>query len=162
MTQERDLRILLDHVGLAVEDVDTIEPIFELLGAETLVDEELDFLGARWLYYEIGPESRLELLVPTAEDTFLTDFIERSGPGLHHVTFEVANIDDFEAHLEDNGIGLVDRTHRPKYEEAFISPRDTGGILLQLIEYEDGYAEEYADEGVGATIFPQGERLSDR
>jgi methylmalonyl-CoA/ethylmalonyl-CoA epimerase len=162
MSKERDLRILLDHVGLAVEDVDTIEPIFNLLGAKTLVDDELDFLGARWLYYEIGPESRVELLVPTEEGTFLTDFIEASGPGLHHVTFEVANIDDFTAHLEENGVDLIDRTHRPKYEEAFISPRDTGGILLQLIEYEEGYAEEYAADEVGATIFPQGERLSDR
>jgi len=162
MSQDRDLRILLDHVGLAVEDVEPIESILQLLGAETLVDEELDFLGARWLYYEVGPESRFELLVPTEGNTFLTDFIEESGPGLHHVTFEVANIDDFTAHLADNGVDLVNRVERPKYEEAFVSPRDTGGVLLQLIEYHDGYAEEYAKEGVGATVFPQGERLSDR
>jgi methylmalonyl-CoA/ethylmalonyl-CoA epimerase len=161
MSNERNLHILLDHVGLAVETVDTIEPIFQLIGAEKLVDETLDFLGARWLYYEIGPASRVELLVPTEDNTFLTDFIDRSGPGLHHITFEVANLDDFATHLNENDVELIDRTQRPKYKEAFISPRATGGVLLQLIEYEKGY-EQYAVPGINTDIFVQGERLSDR
>lgn len=154
-----DLRIRLDHVGVAVKDVDTIEPVLKLLGARTLVDEVIDFLGARWLYYEIGDASRVELLVPNEEGTFLTDFLERSGPGLHHITFEVADIDDFERHLAVADVNLIDRAQRPKYREGFISPPKTGGVLIQLIDYEKGY-EDYAEPSVGEEIFVHGDRLS--
>jgi len=160
-SNDPDLRIRFEHVGIAVEKLEPIVPILSLLGAETLVDERVEFLGARWLYYEIGDVGRVEVLQPIEDGTFLTEFIDRHGPGLHHITFEVANVDDYVEHLGANDVEVIDRTRRPHYREAFLSPRDTGGVLLQLIEFEEGYVE-YAQPGVGERIFVGGERLSDR
>ena len=144
---ERDLRVRLDHVGIAVENRESVAPVLELLGGELIADEPAD--GFRWVQYEFDGLSRIELIEPTAEDTFLTDFLEDRGPGFHHVTFEVAAIDDVVNHLAERGVRVVDRADREKYREAFVSPRSTGGVLFQLMEYEPGYCEVYGEPGVG-------------
>ena len=150
MTDEegaRDLRIRVDHVGIAVESRSRLAPILELLGGRLIADEPAE--GYRWIQYEFGPLSRIELIEPTAEGTFLTDYLEERGPGLHHVTFEVASVDDVVAHLADHDVRVVDRAERDHYREAFVSPRSTGGVLFQLMEYEPGYCERYGEPGVG-------------
>ena len=144
---ERDLRVRMDHVGIAVEDRRSIEPVLELLGGDRIADEPAE--GYRWIQYEFDGLSRIELIEPTAADTFLTAFLEEQGPGLHHVTFEVAAIDDVVVHLADNDVRVVDRADREKYREAFVSPRSTGGVLFQLMEYEPGYCDVYGEPGVG-------------
>ena len=150
MTDEhgnRDLRIRVDHVGIAVEDRRALTRVLELLGGRLIADEPAD--GYRWIQYEFGGLSRIELIEPTAEGTFLTDFLEERGPGLHHVTFEVASVDDVVAHLADHDVRVVDRADRDRYREAFLSPRSTGGVLFQLMEYEPGYCDRYGEPGVG-------------
>lgn len=147
---DRDLRVRVDHVGIAVEDRKTVAPILELLGGELIADEPAD--GFRWIQYELGGLSRIELIEPTAEETFLTDFLDRNGPGLHHVTFEVAAIDDVVAHLAANDVRVVDRADHEAYREAFVSPRSTGGVLFQLMEYEPGYTDVYGEPGVGEDL----------
>lgn len=141
-----DLRVRVDHVGIAVADRETLAPVLELLGGELIADEPAD--GFRWIQYELGGLSRIELIEPTAEDTFLTDFLDRNGSGFHHVTLEVAAIDDVVAHLREHDLRVVDRADHEKYREAFVSPRSTGGVLFQLMEYEDGYCEVYGEPGV--------------
>lgn len=144
---DRDLRVRVDHVGIAVEDRETVAPVLELLGGDLIADEPAE--GFRWIQYELGGLSRIELIEPTAPDTFLTDFLERNGPGFHHVTFEVAAIDDVVAHLREHDLRVVDQADHEKYREAFISPRSTGGVLFQLMEFERGYCEIYGEPGVG-------------
>lgn len=147
-----DLRVRLDHVGIAVEDRSTVAPVLSLLGARLLADEPAD--GYRWVLYEIGDLSRVELLEPTADGTFLTEFLDGRGPGLHHVTFEVGSIDAVTARLESAGIAVVDRADRPGYREGFVSPTDAGGVLIQLMEFEPGYTDRYGEPGVGDDLLP--------
>lgn len=147
---DRDLRIRVDHVGIAVEDREPLAGVLEAMGGELIADEPAE--GFRWIQYELGELSRIELIEPTEEDTFLTEFLDEEGPGLHHVTLEVADIDAMTAHLREQGVRVVDRADHEGYREAFVSPRSTGGTLFQLMEYEPGYAEAYGEPGVGEDL----------
>jgi methylmalonyl-CoA/ethylmalonyl-CoA epimerase len=135
-----DVPIRVDHVGIAVESVASAEPVLLALGCEKLLDETVED-RFRWMYYRLGDASRVELLEPVAEDTFLTDFLETNGPGLHHVTLEVADVDAVVASLEDAGLSVVDRRTFEDWTEAFVSPRNPTGTLFQLMEYHGGWSE---------------------
>jgi len=149
-----DVRI--DHVGIAVSDIEDAEPLLELLGCEKLLEHAEPEVGYTWAYYELGDASRLELIEPIeGETSFLTAYLDEHGPGLHHVTLEVADLDAMVARLEAGGVRVVDRTERDGYEEAFVSPQETG-VLFQLMEYGDAYAREY-----GSALFVGGRRLSE-
>jgi methylmalonyl-CoA/ethylmalonyl-CoA epimerase len=132
--------IRLDHVGIAVEDVDSAEPLLTTLGCEKLVDEDVEG-RFRWVYYRLGDASRIELLEPIAEDTFLTRYLDEYGPGFHHVTLEVADIDAVVDALEAAGFRVVDRKEFEKWTEAFVSPANPTGALFQLMEYHENYDE---------------------
>lgn len=152
-----ELRV--DHVGIAVQEPDTLESLLRLLGARKLADEPAG--GYRWIYYELGDASRIELITPTEDDNFLTEYLEENGPGLHHVTLEVGDIDAVVELLDENGVRVVDRADRKEYKEAFISPRSTDGVLFQLMEYGENYVEEYGEPGVDEDLVIAGRALSD-
>lgn len=148
-------RARVDHVGIAVHDIEDTEPLLELLGCEKLEERADEEVGYTWAYYALGDASRLELIEPLADRTsFLTEFLDDHGPGLHHVTLEVADLDAMVARLEAGGVRIVDRAEREGYSEAFISPREMGA-LVQLMEYGHEYAEEY-----GSDMFVGGGRLA--
>jgi methylmalonyl-CoA/ethylmalonyl-CoA epimerase len=152
--------VRVDHVGIAVERIADADPVLRALGAERTVDETV--AGQfRWVYYRLGDASNLELVAPVAEDGFLVDFLDRNGPGLHHVTLEVADIDRAVAAVEaaDAGLSVVDRADRGDWREAFVSPQNPTGALFQFIEHGEEYAE---GRGPPATLFVTGERLSAR
>jgi methylmalonyl-CoA/ethylmalonyl-CoA epimerase len=138
--------IRVDHVGVAVHSVDEAEPFLELLGAEKLV-HEADPTGAfRWAYYLLGDASRVELIEPVeGEDSFLTEFLAENGPGMHHVTLEVADMDAAIATLEAEDVRVVDRSDYDEWSEAFVSPRNPTGVLWQLMEYHDSFSDERPD-----------------
>ncbi len=150
-THETPIRV--DHVGIAVEDVEGAERALLALGCERISDEVVTGDGSvpyetapdearfRWTYYRLGDASRIELLSPVAEDTFLTRYLDDHGPGLHHVTLEVADIDAVVDAVEGAGLSVVDRQSFDTWEEAFVSPRNPTGTLFQLMEYGEGYAD---------------------
>jgi len=152
-----DTPIRVDHVGIAVTDVETAEPFLQALGCEKLTDETVED-RFRWAYYRLGDASRLELIEPVAEDTFLTDFLDRNGPGLHHVTLEVADIDAVVAALEAGGFRVVDRAEFDTWTEAFVSPSNPTGALFQLMEYDDDYHE---GRGPPEDVYVNGHRLGE-
>jgi methylmalonyl-CoA/ethylmalonyl-CoA epimerase len=145
--------IRVDHVGIAVRSVADAEPVLAALGCEKLSDEAVTEDGSvpyeqvgdagqfRWAYYELGDASRLELIEPLAGGGFIEDFLDRHGPGLHHVTLEVADLDPVAEHLQAAGFDVVDRQAYDGWTEAFVSPRNPTGALFQLMEYHDDYAE---------------------
>lgn len=136
---QHDPPIRVDHIGIAVQSIDDTEPVLLALGCEQLLDETIDN-RFRWAYYALGDASRLELIEPASPDSFLAAYLDRHGPGLHHVTLEVADIDSVIDSLEAAGLEIVDYADYEGWTEAFISPRNPTGVLFQLMEYHDAYA----------------------
>ena len=123
------------HVGIALPAVDAAIPFYrEILGMPDVDVSDSD--GARIEAFQAG-ESLVELLEPAAADTPIGKFIARRGPGIHHICFEV---DDLDATLEkcrSAGIRLIDEVPRTGAEGrriAFLHPASTGGILIELTE----------------------------
>ena len=147
--------VRVDHVGIAVHDVRESEPLLELLGARKLVHERDEDQGFTWAYYALGGASRLELIEPIAgRESFLTAFLDARGPGLHHVTLEVASLDATVTSLEAAGVRVVDEAAREGYREAFVPPGEAAGVLFQLIEYDAGFGADHGD-----AVFIGGEPL---
>lgn len=151
--------IRVDHVGIAVEDVEAAEPVLEALGCAKGSDETGPDGSYRWVTYHLGDASRLELVTPRTDDSFIRAFLDENGPGLHHVTLEVADIDAVVAGIEEAGIPVVDRASHDGYAEAFVSPRNPTGALFQLMEYHDDYAARYGDP---ERLFIGGARVGER
>ncbi|TKX46539.1 VOC family protein, partial [Halorubrum sp. ASP121] len=87
MTHETPIRV--DHVGIAVDSISDAESVLFAFGCRKLIEESAEG-RFRWAQYDFGRNaSRLELIAPEAEGTFLTDYLDEHGPGLHHVTLEV-------------------------------------------------------------------------
>lgn len=141
MTHDTPIRI--DHVGIAVEAFDAAEAVLHALGARQYVDDTGPEDGFRWAGYVLGDASRLELVTPLADDNFIREFLDRHGPGLHHVTLEVEDVDAVIDALAAEGVTVVDRATHDTYEEAFVSPANPTGVLFQLMRYRDGYADKY-------------------
>lgn len=150
-----DIPIRVDHIGIAVESVDDAEPVLFALGCEKLHIDDVEG-RFRWAYYRLGNGSRLELIEPVAEESFLTDYLDREGPGLHHVTLEVADIDAVIDVLEAEGLRVVDYEEFEAWTEAFVSPKNPTGVLFQLMEYHEEYA---ASHDAGERLFVGGEPL---
>jgi methylmalonyl-CoA/ethylmalonyl-CoA epimerase len=151
-----DTPIRLDHAGIAVPSISEAEPVLFALGCGKLIEESV--AGRfRWAQYDFGRNaSRLELIAPESEGTFLTQYLDEHGPGLHHVTLEVADIDAVVAAVEAAGLSVVEYESYPNWTEAFLSPANPTGTLFQLMEYHDTY-----DEGrpPPSALYVDGERL---
>ncbi|MUV48536.1 VOC family protein [Haloarcula sp. CBA1122] len=140
MSQETPIRV--DHIGIAVEDISDAEPFLFALGCRKLIEESVEG-RFRWAQYDFERDaSRLELIAPEAPDTFLTSYLDDHGPGLHHVTLEVAAIDAMKAVLERNGYSVVEYREYQDWTEAFVPPSNPTGALFQLFEYHDSYDAE--------------------
>lgn len=137
--------IRIDHVGIAVESVPEAEAVLTVLGAVKQHEEPSPDGTFTWGTYELGDASRLELVSPCAGtgDSFLTDFLDHYGPGLHHVTLEVADLAAVVDSLDVAGVRVVDVTERDDWTEAFVSPQNPTGVLFQLMEYHEGYATHH-------------------
>ena len=178
----RDVRMRVDHVGIAVESIERAQPVLGAFGAERLVEESLDEFT--WAYYRLGNGSRIELIEPardvggdesaegrgdgadgdagegggSGDGSFLTDFLDRYGPGLHHVTLEVTDLNRAIGQVEAAGLRVVDRADEDDWKEAFVSPHNPTGTLFQLMEYREGYA---TNRGPGPDLFVGGQPLGD-
>jgi methylmalonyl-CoA/ethylmalonyl-CoA epimerase len=146
MTHGTPIRV--EHVGIAVADFAGAEAVLHALGAEKYVDDTGPNDDFRWAGYILGDASRLELVAPLSDDNFIRDFLDRHGPGLHHVTLEVEDMDAVIDALEAAGVTVVDRAQHDTYEEAFVSPANPTGALFQLMRFEDAYPEHYDSENI--------------
>ncbi|MEF8977499.1 MAG: VOC family protein [Haloarculaceae archaeon] len=156
MTHDTPIRV--DHVGIAVESVEAAEPVLFALGCRKLIDESTE-QGFRWAQYDFDRQaSRLELIAPEAEGTFLTEFLDRHGPGLHHVTLEVADIDAVITAVESADLRVVEYQEFEDWTEAFVPPSNPTGALFQLFEFHASY-----DEGrpPADRLYVDGDRLTE-
>jgi methylmalonyl-CoA epimerase len=129
------MRAVLDHIGIAVQDVDKALAFYrDALGLEVEPPEEVETQRVRAHFIPVG-QSALELLEATAPDSAIAKFVEKRGPGIHHVTLRVEDIRAALTQLKERGIRLVDDEPRPGAEGAqvaFIHPSATHGVLVEL------------------------------
>jgi methylmalonyl-CoA/ethylmalonyl-CoA epimerase len=127
----------IDHIGVAVEDAAKAARIFcELLGAEPAGEEDLESEGLRVISVAAG-EDTIEFFEPTQADHTVRRFLDKRGNALHHICIEVDDLDAELARLDKLGAELVDRVPRSGAEArrvAFLHPRSTGGVLIELSE----------------------------
>jgi len=127
----------IDHIGVAVRELDPALALyrdsFELEVAHREVVREQ---GVEAVLLDVG-ENHVELLAPLADDTPVGKFLARQGPGLHHVAYQVSDIDATLAALRRAGLALIDeqpRTGIRGSRVAFMHPRGTAGVLTEIVE----------------------------
>jgi len=127
----------IDQVGIAVEDLDAALAFYaQAFGIHAHSREQVAQDGVEEAMLEVGGV-HLQLVQSTREDSPVDRFIQRRGPGLHHLGLAVRSLPDALAHLRSMGVELIDEEPRPGgsgHLVAFVHPRSTGGILVELIE----------------------------
>lgn len=124
------------HVGIAVKTLDALIPFYR--DVLSLSDAPLDDSdGARIAGFVAG-DALVELLEPKDAGSPIAKFLEKRGPGIHHICFTIDDLDATLARCRQVGITLIDETPRLGAEGkriAFLHPKSTGGILIELSEY---------------------------
>jgi methylmalonyl-CoA epimerase len=123
----------LDHIGIAVKSAAEARHFFEgMLGARFLYEHENPEAGYKIVELDFNG-TILELLEPLGEKSFLHAFLEKRGEGVHHLTLDVPDAKQKIAELKDQGVKVADeREFAPDSYEAFLSPRSTHGVLIQI------------------------------
>jgi len=127
----------LDHIAIAVEDADEAARIYErLFGLKLKHTEKVSAQKTKVAFLPMG-QTNLEMVEPVGEDSPLAKYLQKRGPGLHHLCFEVEDIDAELERLAASQVELIDRTARQGAHNtriAFIHPKATGGVLIELCQ----------------------------
>lgn len=132
----------IDHIGVAVEDLDESIALYrDRLGMAEQHRERVEEFGVEAVLLEVGG-SHVELLTPIQPDSGVAKFLERNGPGMHHVAYRTSDIDATLQRLRASGMRLIDEQPRIGIREsrvAFIHPKSTGGVLTEIVQPADGH-----------------------
>jgi methylmalonyl-CoA/ethylmalonyl-CoA epimerase len=127
----------ISHIGIAVASIEQAAPFYrDVLGMEFEGTEVVTEQKVKVAFFAVG-ESRIELLEPTADDSPVAKFLDKNGPGVHHVAYEVADLEQRLAALKAEGVRLIDeapRTGAHNTRIAFMHPKASGGVLTELCE----------------------------
>lgn len=127
----------IHHLGIAVESLQAAVPVFEkLLGSAASPEEVVADQKVRVAVFQVGA-SRVELLEATSADSPIARFLSKRGPGVHHLTLTVSDLEGTLRRLEKEGMRLIDREPRRgagNERVAFLHPSSTAGVLIELIE----------------------------
>jgi len=127
----------INHIGIAVKSLDDALPFYrDNLGMTFVGIEEVAEQKVRVAMLQVG-ESKIELLEPTGEDSPVARFLEKSGPGIHHLAYEVEDIDDAIARLLADGARMIDERPRNGAHGtriAFVHPKSSNGVLTELCQ----------------------------
>jgi len=130
----------ISHIGVAVENLNEAMKLYrENLGLEIEGTEEVKEQRVKVAFIPVG-ESRIELLESTDPDSPIAKFIEKRGEGIHHIALEVDHIEDALKKLKERGVQLIDEKPRigaHKMKIAFLHPKSTKGVLLELCEKQE-------------------------
>jgi methylmalonyl-CoA epimerase len=131
----------IDHIGVAVEDLDAgIELYEKSFEMELAHRETVEEQGVEAVLLDVG-DGHVELLAPLGPETPVGKYLARKGPGLHHVAYAVGDIDSTLERLVAAGVELIDREARVGIRDsrvAFLHPRSTGGVLTEIVEPPEG------------------------
>jgi methylmalonyl-CoA/ethylmalonyl-CoA epimerase len=127
----------IDHIGIAVPDIESALTLWrDGLRLEVAHREVVQEQGVEAVLLDVG-ENHVELLAPLGEDTPVGKFLAKRGPGLHHVAYQVADIDATLAAVAESGLRLIDKQPRVGIggsRVAFLEPKSTGRVLVELVE----------------------------
>lgn len=132
----------IDHIAIAVNDIDDVARFYtdtlklDLSGVEVVTGQK-----AKVGFLKIG-ESNIELVQPASDDSPLVKFLETRGPGIHHICFEVEDIQKEVEELKKQGVRMIDGIPLPGAHNtrvAFIHPESSGGVLIELNELPEEY-----------------------
>ena len=126
----------VDHIGIAVKNLEDAVKFYESLGFKATGYETVEEQKVKVAFLPCG-DSELELLESTEPDGPIARFIEKNGPGIQHIAIRVDDIDKALEELKEKGVRLIDQT--PRYGAggariAFVHPKATGGVLLELTQ----------------------------
>jgi methylmalonyl-CoA/ethylmalonyl-CoA epimerase len=127
----------IEHIGIAVKDLSNSIPLFEqLLNTPCYKTEEVESEGVRTAFFKTG-ESKIELLEGTTENSPITKFISKKGEGIHHLAFEVENIEAEMKRLQALGFELLNSEPKKGADNkriCFLHPKSTNGVLVELCQ----------------------------
>ena len=130
----------IDHLGIAVHSIEEAKKLFqdtlglEFEGSETVAEQKVTTA-----FFPVG-DSEVELLQSTAPDGPIAKYLEKRGEGIQHIAFRVENIEEALAELKEKGIRLIDEKPRlgaGGAKIAFLHPKSTHGVLIEISERED-------------------------
>lgn len=134
--RRHEVALPMHHIGIAVHSLEQTAPVYELMtGAQCSSVEHLESQGVRVQFVGV-----LELLEPTDADGTVARFLERRGPGLHHVAYRTPDIAAELERLAAQGFDLIDATARPGahgHLVAFLHPKSTESVLVELVQLKE-------------------------
>ncbi|MFV0462599.1 MAG: methylmalonyl-CoA epimerase [Nostocoides sp.] len=130
---------MIDHVGVAVADLDTAIAFYrDAYGMELLHEEVNEEQGVREAMMAVGDSgSCIQLLAPLSQTSTIAKFLDKSGPGIQQMAYRVADIDAVSATLRERGLRLLYENAKRGTSNSrvnFIHPKDAGGVLVELVE----------------------------
>ena len=127
----------IEHIGIAVKDLEVSNRLYsKLLGVKHYKTEFVDSESVKTSFFKLG-ENKIELLQATNPESAIAKFINKKGEGVHHVAFEVENIEAEIKRLIDEGFELIDDTPKLGADNkiiAFLHPKSSGGVLVELCQ----------------------------
>ena len=127
----------IEHIGIAVKSIEMSNELFKkLLGVEHYKMEEVVTEGVMTSFFKTG-DSKIELLEATREDSPISKFIEKKGEGIHHIAFDVSDIQAEMARLQAEGFTLLNTEPKRGADNklvCFLHPKGTNGVLVELCQ----------------------------
>ncbi len=127
----------IEHIGIAVKNLDeAIRTYTELLGTECYKTEAVESEGVKTAFFRVG-ESKIELLEASNENSPIAKFIEKKGEGIHHIAFDVTDIEESMKDLSDKGFQLLNEHPKNGADNklvAFLHPKSSNGVLVELCQ----------------------------
>ena len=127
----------IDHIGIAVKDLTVSNVLFEkLLGVSPYKQEEVESEGVITSFFK-SDTSKIELLASIDENSVITQFIEKKGEGIHHIAFEVDDIEQEILRLKEEGFHILNETPKKGADNklvVFLHPKSTNGVLIELCQ----------------------------
>ena len=127
----------VEHIGIAVKDLEASDLLFaKLLGQASYKKEGVESEGVTTSFFKVG-ETKIELLEATREDSPIAKFIEKRGEGIHHIAYEVADIEAEMQRLKREGFILLNETPKKGADNklvCFLHPKTTNGVLVELCQ----------------------------
>ncbi len=132
-----DFEFELDHVAIAVNTLADGFKFYETLGFTDMETEDVPSEKVKTGFLNLGNRATLELLEPTSDDSPVKKFLDKRGPGIHHICLRVKGIDAIVETLKAKGVRMINETPKIGAHQcrvAFIHPASTGGVLIELSE----------------------------